>query len=144
MSGNYPPGVTGNEREIAGGDAFTATVKCDAPAMNVYPKMTVDTVLYEITQAVEHPKTVRRSHNVDGWRLQNAHEQIVDLRAILARAKEALDMDMFESQEPCTFEGEVDAEVYDGIVEWECPLCGTEHSDDAYFDQPDDPDRKDD
>lgn len=47
MSGlsNYPPGVTGNEREIAGPDTLTVTRECKGTEARVYPAYYVDQLI---------------------------------------------------------------------------------------------------
>ena len=45
MSGNYPPGVSGNEPQIAGYDEAVMTMTCSEVGLCLYPKTLVDDLL---------------------------------------------------------------------------------------------------
>ena len=103
MVTNYPPGVSGNEPEIAGYPTSERSRECQADA----PTLT----RYSVLEVV---------HNVD----------LVDL-SDPSRARDRLQaaIDALPTDEDgvCAFEGLVEVE-HDGNVEfWTCPNCGEGH-----------------
>jgi len=109
---NYPPGVTGNEPQIAGYPEFDQNVDCQAEGVTV---VTMSPEAYKRAAALvdEVMRSARQGLLVPSgtaFRLQNeiADGEEVDLVS-------------------CPFEGDVTSWVDQGIVFWECPLCRTVH-----------------
>lgn len=141
MSGlsNYPPGVTGNEPQIAGGTDVVVEVTCGAEPFDVYPAAAVDDLLRSLADVLNGRRTVRTE--VRGrWREETETEQVLRAKNRLAVALIGVAAMKFEQPEPCRFVGQVDAEVFEGTLCWECPSCGTKHEDDRFNEPDDEPD----
>ena len=96
MTSNYPEGVTGFEPQIAGAEETTLPGKCNAEAHDVAPAYMVRSILIDLHE------------------LQD-----------LAAALEAVQTISEYSEEPCGFEGDVEARRIPGAWLWVCPKCGT-------------------
>ena len=120
---NYPPGVTGNEPEIAG-----------------YPSMTLDK---QCEEDVPYIATWVVTEHLDGIAavIARSDDTIPAIIEQLGHLWEHLNKDAVDVT--CGFDGDVDAEMAYGVAYWTCPRCGTEHEDS--YDEEDfgpDPDRE--
>lgn len=101
MSSNYPPGVTGNEPEIAGYPEREAERECGATAAFVPREQLIALRSLDRTVSTAIRQQVRR---------------------VLAWADE------YEQEHDCAYSGPVtlfDAGL--GVATWTCPACGAEH-----------------
>lgn len=130
MSGNYPPGVSGNEPQIAGYDEAVMTMTCSEVGLCLYPKTLVDDLLDEVSQVFTVPRTVR-SEGQRGWRPENDAERLVRAQNRLLKVREELDTAVrYDEDAMCGFSGQVDVQINRTVVTWTCPWCGAEHEDD--------------
>lgn len=110
---NYPPGVTGNEYEIAGPDwEGEVEVSCDAQNVQLYVLSgEADTALTLMTRLrVDDPVGA----------------------ATLPRLVQTVRNGLIEVPlDECPFEGEVYGWAFHGVLTWVCPLCQTEHQEDG-------------
>lgn len=116
MSGNYPPGVTGNEPQIRGPlSEFTVHRYCDQDSVAYVPAFVVAEVLEQFSGALAQSQS--------GGLTEIAQERF------LAGARDRLELHVAEFA--CDWEGDVDVQLWDGgIINWTCPRCGSEHEDD--------------
>lgn len=141
---NYPPGVTGNEWQIAGGVDVTLQVTCGTVGFDVLPQPMVDEMVGTVREYLKTPRTLRSLSGRPGtWRTETPDEQIARVLAYLETAVVEVEKARVNVAEECKFEGEVDAEVFDLTACWTCPWCGAEHEDDRAF-EPDPDAGKDD
>lgn len=120
MTSNYPPGVTGNERPIAGPQAeLGKDVTC----------ATEDATIYVLPRAAY----THELGMVQGWIL-NAATALPDEAAIsrLAEYMDRLANSLTRTDVAvCPFVGKVDVEqswAHGVMTEtWTCPLCGQDH-----------------
>lgn len=110
MSSNYPPGVTGNEPEIAGYPTSASIRECQAEAATLTRYSVLDVV-----RSVDLSDPSRA-------------------RDLLKAAIDALPTD---EDGVCMYEGPVEVEHVGDIDFWECPNCGAEHEDEADGPDPD-------
>ena len=110
---NYPPGVTGNEWQIAGPDfERDETKECGAEGFNVRTITKYGEGL--IAQSIE------ALGRYDG----NPH----GIPAVQMWLRLALtDIEEVELESVCPFVGDVTVVGWQGVVSWECPLCRTQH-----------------
>lgn len=107
---NYPPGVTGNEPEIAG-PSWEGQVERDCPdGGEVY------VVSRDLVRRMQLWQQTKDSHGDVLF-----YERML-LAAVARDLKQLSPIDM-----DCPFYGTVDAVIYGGTLRWECPLCGTEY-----------------
>lgn len=112
MSSNLPPGVTGNEYEIAGPD-------------------------FERDEYRECPMEGTTVRTISGYGMNRLDEAIAMLSAgganlvvVLAHLRSArADIDTIDIDGECPFGGDVTVAGYGGVVSWECPACRTIHED---------------
>ena len=106
---NYPPGVTGNELEIAGPDWEGETERACTSRGEVELEVL----------SCEDLATLRR------WAARDITETITtyDLRRLVGGIITTL-------LPKCDWEGEVEAWSYGGTLHWTCPLCGYEQEED--------------
>jgi hypothetical protein len=110
---NYPPGVTGNEYEIAGPDwEETVYRSCDSQKEFVIWPHEVNIILEQISKLEDSPQKF--------YHLPELTTKLVQA----LRFGEASSVDS-----PCPFEGDVDAQGYGHTILWTCPLCNTDHED---------------
>ena len=114
---NYPPGVTGNEFEIAG-PQWEDTVERVCEAQDV----SVRVIERDVADAIKHWQQSRKTD--DEARAQ---------QSMLWMLRDAL-VDDFDAEQ-CQFEGKVDAWGYGGVTHWTCPKCGTEHEEEPDEDE---------
>lgn len=136
MSGYYPPGVTGNEPQIAGSVDLVVEKQCGSDGIDVYPKLLVDELIGNVSQVLTSRRTVRQEG--DGLREETNKERLLRAQNELLRMREELDRAGMTTDDACTFDGEVDAQVWNFTLTWTCPWCGAEHEDDRHFER--DPD----
>lgn len=108
---NYPPGVTGNEPQIAGyPDPGTDVRECQADAATM--------TRYSVLEAIR-----------DAWRVPKQGE--LTAAEALDRLQAAIDALDTDEDGVCAFEGPVEITYAHGVESWECPNCGHEHEDEA-------------
>lgn len=121
MNDNYPPGVTGNEYEIAGGDEFEEHFDCE----NVIDYYTIDSRIienllgalnyclnvlnHEKSEYVERPKWVENTMRSRLDEVSKTFQEIFISQTAL--------------QSDCGFSGDVLKESYRNEIWWECPEC---------------------
>lgn len=113
---NYPPGVTGNEFEIAGPDReVTETRECEAQDQHFHV-LTRDgrNALAELGGIVAE---VHDSGTV--------HPTTFDAILSVTRRVEREVVSVEEAD--CPFVGEVDVAYFRSSCWWTCPVCGSEH-----------------
>jgi hypothetical protein len=120
---NYPPGVTGNEYEIAGGNEFEEHFDCEATTEYV----TVTRLqLYRLS---DHALTLYNDFKNNG----TISEYLINTR--LKKLMHELN-GYYHSDEiiekTCDFSGEVLKEEYKGTVMFECPKCEKEYEYDRW------------
>ena len=119
---NYPPGVTGNEPEIAGYDEGVRHVECDEEATAVYAhevKSLVSEAAFRLEIAARSASEGVLAESLPVVVERIARQMRSDVLA-LAEAEETVE---------CGFVGEVDV-VYGAdrtAFAWDCPRCGYEH-----------------
>lgn len=136
--GSLPPGVTGNEYQIAGPDwEGDIEVQCDGDGFNT---MTVtgyheSNLLAALDRIRKVHEEVRNLPYNDDERLERVDviEALRGLYAVTAFINNAQGdvMDTGEVDKPCPFEGTVTAEIYQGMRTWVCPLCRRTHEDEV-------------
>ena len=120
---NYPPGVTGNEYAISGPDyEETETKACPNEACAFVPLAQVNDGLADVQHWLMQMS----------FRSQPLSEQIDKAVADLTKLLGALD----QVEMPCDWTGEVDVQGYQGQKWWNCPRCGTEHTEESDEEDP--------
>lgn len=105
---NYPPGVTGNEWQIAGPDEREMSVECSSEGFTV--RTTSMYAENQIKAAIEDINS--------GLRMLTA----------VSRLRQALgDIEVIDIETQCPFVGDVTVFRTDGPWTWECPLCRETH-----------------
>jgi len=120
---NYPPGVTGNEYEIAGGNEFEEHFDCEAEIEYV---MVTRKQLYNLS---DHALTLYNEFKNNG----TISEYLINTR--LKKLMHELN-GYYHSDEivekTCNFSGEILKEEYRGTVMFECPDCETSYEKDRW------------
>lgn len=107
-SSNYPPGVSGNEYEIAGADSEWEELEDCNGEIEIMP------IPYDSAEAiVDAIKSVKDLDDIEDLKatirfLQSAVENFIDTSITIT----------------CPLDEEVYKESYRGITRWECPICG--------------------
>lgn len=134
---NYPPGVTGNEWQIAGQDEFELEVTCHRPTVDVCYAAPVRQAVLDVWGWL----WLVKSHvtNPDGDRNAVAQYTLTAYAALEDLFKLLPDI-TFELKRLCGFEGTVTAWGDRFVATWECPRCGLENEeefveDDVEFDE---------
>lgn len=123
MSSNYPPGVTGNEYEIAGADyEVEDTFVCN----NVVTYVKVDS---KIANHISYIRERMRG-KIDTMNINDKLEMYKWL--------DILQMDINNASKPfdevCGYDGEIIKEAYKGMLYWECPNCRKTYEEEIYED----------
>jgi hypothetical protein len=106
---NYPPGVTGNEWQIAGPDEREVLVKCESEGFNL---RTIDIYgMNQINAAIEDLQNGAMSPQTALSRLRQVKATIMEV----------------DIEVECPFMGEVTVFRTDGPWTWECPVCRVTH-----------------
>jgi hypothetical protein len=130
VSGNYPPGVTGNEYEIAGAPVAGLEVECHVEGVTVVP----------IEVARGHLRWMKdwatlswltKDLATEKIRPMTGDERVDRIKVQVEAALADLEKAMRPGDEECGFSGEVDAEWFGNVRRWTCPWCGAEHEDDT-------------
>jgi hypothetical protein len=120
---NYPPGVTGNEYEIAGGNEFEEHFDCSAEIEYV---IVTRKQLYNLS---DHALTLYNEFKNNG----TISEYLINTR--LKKLMHELN-GYYHSDElvvkDCDFSGVVLKEEYRGTVCFECPKCETTYEKDRW------------
>lgn len=111
MSSNFPPGVTGFEPQIAGYPERDEVHACEAYDVKIkvstgYAEDAIQTVINRLKAG--------QTTAYDERLLQDALGDIAETEV-----------------EQCPFVGEVTVTYGEGVETWTCPLCRTEHVDEA-------------
>lgn len=120
---NYPAGVTGHERQIAGYGTRDFSVECLREDVSGVPTALVTHLLDDIEQALNPLGGMyldRPDHLV--------RDDVARARQRIEKARDVLKAAKGEHVE-CGFEGDVEAVEEYGTLYWTCPWCGTEHED---------------
>jgi hypothetical protein len=116
---NYPPGVTGNEYEIAGGDETEEYWECESMVTAVTVNMPM------IQEMADDGLTIYnrlKEYNYDSYQAL-IDQKLKSLRNkihSLIHSNDAIEVD-------CGFAGYVLMESYRGKKWWSCPDCLMEH-----------------
>ena len=107
---NLPPGVTGNELEIAGpdweGEIHRSCDNTDASVITVHPDLVSRIETYKTAQRDDIRQRAEVSiMNIIRWYSPINYEEIGD----------------------CPWEGDVSAWAYGGVLHWTCPICRYDH-----------------
>lgn len=120
---SYPPGVSGNEFQIAGYPERTVKKICGAECgdLHVVDPWIVQRAA-ELLNEIDFDAVKGRDYSTEvtlsNYRARNIYHLLLDA------ARQT-----FTAESDCPFEGDVDTQ-YDYNAEWwECPICGTEHED---------------
>jgi hypothetical protein len=114
--GNLPPGVTGREDAFGPQDEPTGHRECGAfLKTRVYSKA--------ITDELEALSQVIRGET--GPLLYSVRKRLF---ALMSEVRDSGQSAVTEID--CPFEGQVDLQVWNVTITWECPLCGTKHVED--------------
>lgn len=116
---NYPPGVTGNEYEIAGGEESEVYWECESMTSGITISM------HMLEEMADDGLTIHnrlKEHNY------TSYQALIDQKLKSLRDKihgyihsdDVIDGD-------CGFAGYVLMESYKNKTWWSCPNCGTEH-----------------
>jgi hypothetical protein len=116
---NYPPGVTGNEYEIAGGEETEEYWECESMTSSITISMNM---LQEMADDGLTIYNRLKEHNY------TSYQALIDQKLKSLRDKihgyihsdDVIDGD-------CGFAGYVLKESYRNKQWWSCPNCGTEH-----------------
>lgn len=121
---NLPPGVTGNEWQIAGAECeWDEVVECNQPGISVRTISKYGESL--LTDAIERLVTAQRSLG-DGE--LGATIAGTNITLATGRIRSALsEIELAETETPCPFVGPVTIQRYGGMDQWECPLCRHQH-----------------
>jgi hypothetical protein len=118
---NYPPGVTGNEFQIAGPDKESDEVRtCGKEGVTVLTVSDLDVLYLERSIEMLRADNAAKHPNAVTLALQRLHQiksSIEDVEVV-----------------KCPFEGLVTVIGYQGVASWTCPLCREEH-DEEYGDE---------
>ena len=120
---NYPPGVTGNEYEIAGGSEFEEYFDCSAEMECV---MLTRAQIYSLS---DHALTLYNGFKREG---------VISEYLISTRLKQLMhDLNRHYHSDDlvvkeCDFSGVILKERYRGTVYFECPKCETSYERDVY------------
>lgn len=142
---NLPPGVTGNEYQIAGPD-FERDESRECPSEGFTIKTTTGYGEKQIDAALDLILDVQKSlrglpvrnldSKTDPYRITmsnfvSAEEVEVAARrltAVTAYLRTALsEVETVDVDGECPFAGDVTVQGYNGVVSWECPVCRTTH-----------------
>ena len=129
MLSNYPPGVTGNEPEINGPE-WEGEIERDCSNGGE---------VYVISRDL-----VRRMQKWEETKGQTLPSEVAFMERMLLIAVAHELKSLVPVDIDCPFYGNVDAVIYDGMLLWECPLCGTEYEEEPPFPGDYEPDRSDD
>ena len=115
---NYPPGVTGNEYEIAGGNEFEEWFECNGTT--TYVSITKHEMYDLADHALALFNEFKRSGNItEYWIEQRLKPLMRDINGY-ANSFETYDSD-------CNFSGVVLKEGYQGYVSVNCPKCDKDY-----------------
>ena len=111
---NLPPGVTGNEVEIAGAREFDDTRECTAEGVSLmtitpYGKKQIEDAIMTLVK----------------WRSGDETAKIAPAEFILRNA--LADIEDVDIEVQCPFMGDVTLQYANGVTTWQCPVCRTEH-----------------
>lgn len=116
MSSNFPPGVSGNEWQIAGPDhEIDDTRECKSEGVTV--KTITDFALLNLDHALE----ILSGFESKGKPLTSLHAVTAYIQAAKGDVLEG------EIVGECPFVGVVTVTYYQGTETWECPVCRTLH-----------------
>lgn len=108
---NYPPGVSGNEPQIAGYPEKQTIRTCGAVDVEVrIMPDDLDTWINAMSKMLEHTVT---------------EASIRSYATGIVSVYKSLEYKTFITE--CLFKGDVDVQMHPYAEYWQCPLCGTEH-----------------
>ena len=119
---NYPPGVTGNEYEIAGPDReWSEEFEC---SNEEFEYVMITPYAYEFCSELGN-----KIYSIKGKEdLQtNLYKYISMINSMFNMS----DITTETQVKKCGFVGEVDKQSYGGQIWWECPQCGKEYEEEV-------------
>ena len=121
---NYPPGVTGNEYEIAGGNQSEEYWECESMVSGITVNMNL---LQEMADDGLTIYNRLKEYNYDSY------QALVDqkLKSLRNKIHSLIHSDDVTDGD-CGFAGYVLMESYKDKKWWSCPNCGTEHEIEIY------------
>jgi hypothetical protein len=121
---NYPPGVTGNEYEIAGGNEFEEWFDCGA---NIEHVLLTKREIYCLSDyALSLFNEYKRAGNISEWWIENKLKPLMrDLNGFY-HSDNTIEKD-------CDFSGRILKEEFRGSVMIECPKCETGYEESANY-----------
>lgn len=138
MSDNYPPGVTGNEPQIAGGIAAEMVVSCEQGTVACLPAHIVTEATLGLAHLhLRYRKVLDKFSPADAASGPFAHrlQTLAILTTQLGQAVEILQGQIASNAQEidwdCTMDGEeVEGEIIGPLFNWQCPACGLEQQTD--------------
>lgn len=123
---NYPPGVTGNELEIAGYDEREMYVECQKEVKLFVVDQALKSKLASLKIRVEG-STTWGSLKENPDTIEACHRQLAYLKkTVLQLNRDVYDLPTVEVA--CPFEDEVMVYAHPSVgAHWACPVCDTEH-----------------
>lgn len=120
---NYPPGVSGNEFQIAGYPERTTKKVCGAEGvpLNIADPW-VSARATELLNEIDFDAVKGRDYSTKVILSNHRARNIYHL--LLAAADQT-----FYAEGDCPFEGDIDTQYDYNYEWWSCPICGTEHED---------------
>lgn len=118
---NYPPGVTGNEYEIAGGYEFEEHFDCSGEVECV---VLTRKQIYDLS---DHALTLYNEYNKYG----TIHSINTHLKQLMHELNGYYHSDELVVKD-CDFSGVVLKEEYRGMIYFECPKCETKYEKDKW------------
>jgi hypothetical protein len=106
VSGNLPPGVTGNEDAFGPRAEHTEHRECGKPAVLLLLGVEFKDYLLGLSRRIAAHATLEGANRSIDWFLE--HAKVTDV-------------------EECPFDGEVDVAYWNVGRTWTCPICGYEH-----------------
>ena len=121
---NYPPGVTGNEYEIAGGNESEEYWECESMVKAVVVNMPM---IQEMSEDIFTVFTKLREHSYTSYQalVDQKVKSIKRTLENLTHSDDAIEVD-------CGFYGNVLMESYKNKKWWSCPNCKKEHEIEIY------------
>ena len=116
---NYPPGVTGNEYEIAGGEETEEYWQCEGMVSAITVSMPT---IQDMSEQIFTVFTKLREHSY------TSYQELVNqnVRSIKRTLEDLIHSDEVVEVD-CGFNGTVLMERYKNKKWWSCPNCRTEH-----------------
>jgi hypothetical protein len=120
---NLPPGVTGNEYQIAGPDReWDDYRECDSEGFST--QTITDFGTNSLNTAIDHVKVVADSLRLLGGLDEHTRQLTTAVHYIRQALSDVVSADV---DGKCPFGSDVSLESYLGVETWECPICRVLH-----------------